>query len=52
MEKCLQVITEKVLLLAHFNQNWKVMIILVNSNIIFYENLFSISQKPTYPEIQ
>ena len=40
--------SQKVLLLAHFNQNWKVIILLVNSNIIFYENLFRISQEITY----
>lgn len=44
--------SQKVLLLAHFNQNWKVMTILVNSDIIFYENLISISQEATYTQIQ
>jgi len=40
--------SQKVLLLAHFNQNWKVITILVHSNNIFYENLFRISQEATY----
>lgn len=44
--------SQKVLLLAHFNQHWKVMIILVNSSIIFYENLFILSQEATYTQIQ